>query len=494
MKLDRKLILYILLLLAAVFLFVGEAMPSGNEFIYLLRLVKQYNPAYLANDFSLSFPGNEHWLFNHIFGLPAQILSIETLGWLGRIACWIALLLGLFRLGSNWEISLRAIAISIFVWLCLGQSIVAEEWMIGGFEAKCIAYICLIFALDGFCRGKEIYPAILTGLTFSFHPAVGMWGGLGIGIALLLSKTGFVKLIKAAALIFVFALPGILPLVFSESTISNSLEEWKFIVLVRTGSIFNPFIWSKASMLILILMFVFCLWIFIKREQERKFNFLKYFLIGLGLFFLFGVFLRATGQYELMRLMPMRLFPVFVPLFFFFTFARTWKVRSFSAATAALVIAISFISFFKHNPAVFAYLQIKDNYETWVAANDDAATAFMWVADNAPEGVTVISPPWRRDSWYHSERPQIASYGFPVFESLPEWRNRISKLIGGKPMETWPHDSDEMADLYRNLKTSEIDALAREYGANYIVTDADYEEYPVLFVKGKWKVFQLRGK
>ena len=54
---------------------------------------------------------------------------------------------------------------------------------IGTFEAKCVAYICLLFALDGLLREKTIYPASCSGLTFSFHPAVGMWSILAAGLA-----------------------------------------------------------------------------------------------------------------------------------------------------------------------------------------------------------------------------------------------------------------------------------------------------------------------
>jgi hypothetical protein len=487
MKFDRKFLLYFGLLFVALFLLVGEDVPSGNEFIYLLRLVKQYNPAFLTNDFSFSFQGNEHWLFNHIFGLPAQLISPHSLGWLGRLACWAGVLLGLFRLGRNWEISDRAIAISIFIWLCLGQSIVAEEWMIGGFEAKCVAYICLIFALDGFLRGKDIYPAALTGLAFSFHPAVGLWGGLAIGIGLLLSQTPIQKLLKIGIVTAVFAIPGLLPLVLANETISTGIDDWKHIVLVRAPAIFNPFGWSRASYAVLLLSAAFTIWIFIRREKEQKFKLLQYFLIALGLFFLFGIFLRAAERYDLMRLMPMRLFPVFVPLFFLFTFARAWRERSFSAATAAIAIAIGFISLTRHNPAVFAFDQVRDNYSTWKAKYDDVSVAQQWVGDNSDPGTVVISPPWRRDGWHHSERAQVVSYGFPVFENLPEWRRRVTQLIGDAS------EPEQMQANYRNLTRGQIDALAQEYGAGYLITDGDYD-HNLLFVSGKWKVFKLGGK
>ena len=75
----------------------AKAVPFNNEFLYLLRL----QPGFLPNDWTFSHAANEHWLFNTIFSLPAHLISIEAIGWLGRVACWLLCLAALLRLGRH---------------------------------------------------------------------------------------------------------------------------------------------------------------------------------------------------------------------------------------------------------------------------------------------------------------------------------------------------------------------------------------------------------
>jgi lysylphosphatidylglycerol synthetase-like protein (DUF2156 family) len=168
--------------LAVLFLFAlvlyGKPVPHTNEFNYLLRLEKLAHPHILAVDWTFSRSADEHWLFNRVFSLLAFALPLEAVGWIGRIASWLVLFVGLLLIGKRWEIPLWQITVSIFLWLAFDQAFIVGESMIAGFEAKVVAYVCLLFALDGFLREKTFLPAALLGLTFSFHPAVGLWGGL----------------------------------------------------------------------------------------------------------------------------------------------------------------------------------------------------------------------------------------------------------------------------------------------------------------------------
>ncbi len=120
-NLKENFYLQFIALLGAVFLFVGKPVPNSNEYNYLLRLKKVYDPEFLANDITFSTPTNEYWLFDHTFGLLTLILSIETVGWIGRIACWSILLFALIKLGKRWEIPVWTISVSIFLWLYVGE-------------------------------------------------------------------------------------------------------------------------------------------------------------------------------------------------------------------------------------------------------------------------------------------------------------------------------------------------------------------------------------
>ena len=91
------------------------------------------------------------------------------------------------RLGSHFRIPPSLVAAGIFGWLVQRQSFVANEWIIGTFEAKCVGYACLLWGLDLALRGGVLLPAALVGASFSFHTAVGLWGGLAVGIAFALT-------------------------------------------------------------------------------------------------------------------------------------------------------------------------------------------------------------------------------------------------------------------------------------------------------------------
>ena len=133
-NLKDNFLVHFALLFGTIFFLVGKKPPFGNEYAYLLRLITTYNSDFLLNDATFAIHANEHWLFNHLFGLLTFFFSIEFIGWSGRIVCWAVLLFALMRLAKHWEIPLWMITASILLWLCRGQSIVGDEWIFGTFE------------------------------------------------------------------------------------------------------------------------------------------------------------------------------------------------------------------------------------------------------------------------------------------------------------------------------------------------------------------------
>ncbi|MDQ6787059.1 MAG: hypothetical protein M3033_09655 [Acidobacteriota bacterium] len=470
-------------------LLVGKKPPFDNEYAYLLRLVKTYDANFLLNDATFSAPANEHWVFNHLFGLLTFVFSIEFISWSGRVICWTILLFALIRLGKYWEIPLWTITASIFLWLCSGQAIIGSEWIIGTFEAKCVAYICLLFALDGFCREKLIYPAILLGLSFSFHPAVGMWGILAAGAALLICRRSIPELFKIGIITALFALPGLLPLL-TETAQPASFEDWKFIALVRLPTHFNPFSWSKSSIVLLYLQLAFCLLFYRNGAATKERKFLTGFLSVLCLFFTAGIFLRAFEQYQLLQYMPMRLFPVFVLLFFFFTLAKAWEQKMFAPPLKAIALVGFLCLLLLQNPLSTAFDQLAENYKTWTTSPDDAAKTFIWLHENTPNGTTVIAPPWRKDFWYLARRAEILHDGYPPFSALSDWRKRLEILTGESPPEKGRRENEEISAFYDSLTTEQINEIAARYQAQYLVSESEYP-FSAVFTSGKYKVYRL---
>ena len=491
-KLKENFWLQFAALFCVVLALSGKPVPFSNEYSYLLKLVKTYNVDFLANDFTFANPPNAYWLFNHLFGIFTLIFSVEVIGWGGRIVCWAVLLLALTRLGKQWEIPLWMISLSIFLWLAIGQSLVADEWMIGGFEAKCVAYICLLFALDGFCDGKDNVSAILLGLTFSFHPVVGLWGIGAALFALLILHRDLVRITKITAIAGFFSLIGLIPILLTPG-IKPHPENLKILELVNFPFHYDPFSWAKSSILLLFFLMAFCLVFYIQNKKEKSDTFLITFLSVLFVFFNIGLFLMVFEQYELSEYMPMRLFSVFVPLFFLFTLARAFNkkpVISSNKIIAAIGIGCLCL-FIWVNPFSVSFEQVKMTYQKWTEEMDDTEKAFVWINKNTSNGTIAIVPPWRYEYWNLAKRAQIVSYNQPTYSDLNEWQKRVDKLVGSPNPEKGVRENDDLANFYYNLNEKQINLLAEQYKAIYLISKTDYS-YDLVFQSGKQKIYRLQ--
>ena len=472
-------------LFVAVFIFHGKTVPFSNEFLYLLRLA----PDFLPNDWTFSKPANEHWLFNSIFSFPARAFSLEAIGWAGRIGVWSACLIALIRLGRRWEISYAAIAVAIFVWLAFEQTPVNGEWIFGGFEAKTVAYACLLFALDEFLKRRIVLPSILLGLSFSFHPAVGLWAILAIGLTLLFERISIADLAKIVLTTGVFALPGIVPLLAEQTNAAaSSFDDWRFIVVYRMPWHLDAFQFPRRELFALAAMFVFNIFASRKNEDFAR-RFLLKFQAALALFFLLGLVLRFFESFTLLRFMPMRLFPVFTSLFFFFTvfyfFSRIDLKRD-----RIILILFACLILVLLDPLRKGFWQIQTTVATWTAAPTDLQTAERWIASNTPPDAQIVQPPDSREFWYLSKRAGLVSFAYPTYDRLHEWRGRVADLTGASQISRGENANEEINAAYNNLSVEQINNLKQKYAATHLVSRAVYP-YPIIFETKTYKVYQL---
>ena len=487
---------------AASFLYVlllnreGVFVPSNNESLYLLQLAKFWNPNLFSNDWTFSGPLTSHFVFNFVFGPLTLLFPLQVVGWIGRILSWSVILLALFQLGKHFRIPLWMITASTLLWLFYGQSIVGGEWILGTFEAKCIAYALLFFSLNGFMGGTRIVPSILLGLSFSFHPLVGLWAVLAISLSLVVIGYPFVAIVKHGFFTFLFALPGLIPLLMT-SLGPDSSEALRFVSLVVTPYHLDPFYFASSRLFLLLLAILLCFnWFQFRSEgKSDALRFLISFQIFLGIFFVLGFLARFTGNYEVLLLMPCRLFPVLLPLFFFLHFMSAWHYWfSTKAGKGLVVVGCLALAAFGNPIHVFAD-SLKKHYSMWTRGEEDVQTAFRWIATNTPDDSIVISPPWRGDSFYFSRRGQVASWWVPRFDRLTEWRQRLELIAGDvssvKP-ETTKARMDHMIRHYNHLREADIDSLRAEYGANYLLSSTDYS-YPVVFDSGRYKIYSLES-
>lgn len=491
-KLRDNYFVHFLALILTVFALVGKPIPYSNDFSYLLRLLSTYNSQLFQNDIAFSAYQNEHWLFNHLFGVLTLFLSVEIVGWVGRFLCWSALIALLLRLGKRWEIPLWMASLAVFLWLCLGQTIVNDEWMFGGFEAKCVAYIFLLFALDRFCDGRDLSSAALLGLAFSFHPIVGLWGILASILALIVShkdlvRTGRVILVSAA-----FSSIGLIPvLIMKANSATSSVENLQYLELIKFPFHFDPYAWARSSIIFVTLLGAAAVSLHVRKQRsDAPPTFLAAFLVFLGIFFLFGLLLRVFDQYALLEFMPMRLFPVFAPLFFLFYLGAAFREKLDRTLLISVTMIVFIFSLWTKLP-IRTYEQVRSTYEEWSRPTDDTGEAFIWLNKNTPGDSVVIAPPWRYDFWYLSRRAKIVSYHQPIYSDLGEWQTRVDRLTGKALVENGIREDVELSKFYFGLSADEIKRISLKYNATYLVSESDYP-FPLVYSKGKTKIFSLK--
>jgi hypothetical protein len=496
LELKNNIFLNLTFLLASV-LALAPALgpvPSSNENIYLLYLEKLWDPNVLARDWTFAGPFYGHWIFSYLFGSLTLVFSLETVGWIGRVLSWSLILIALFRLGRHFAIPAWMISLSIFLWLLYQQSPVGGEWVLGTFEAKCIAYIFLFFSLSELIKGRDLLGSFLLGLCFTFHGVVGMWALLAVGLTVLFVRYPAARLIKMGLCVLLSAAPGLivtLPTISGDWTLSQ--EQAKFLALVAAPFHLDPLSFPKRDVFLLLILFCFNWLYFRSSPNDKTLRFLNYFLLFLGLFSLMGVVARLTGNYRFLFYFPFRLFPMFVPLFFFFCLMSVCYHRSLTRVGGGWLLGVGILALLCLPGGAVGQLidQTKRHYGYWAQYYDwdDLQKSFLWVSENTPPNSIIILPPWRKESFYLSRRATIVSWASPRMDRFKEWQERINALIGDFSIED-EHLGRKWEDHYNQLSETEIASIIAKYGGEYLVTEGTYN-YPVLFDSGTYRVYSL---
>ncbi len=522
----------------------GNRVPGGNEQIYLLYLMKAWHARFLASDWTFQEPTAGHPAFNLVFGWPTFFISLETLGWIGRLASWAAIFAALMRIGGHFRLPRWLVSGGILLWLIQRQSFVANEWIIGTFEAKCAAYACLLWAIDLILRGGIAAPALLTGLAFTFHSAVGLWGGAAVALAFVSVnpiKTSL-RFISWAALA---ALPGVLAslkLVLGGHAISP--DEARYLVVSEMPFHLDPLTFGKAKIAVLYMMLLFN-WLQARGEarvsachpersegslsseaQETlrcaqgdghsrqshfrstgggrpvsaigQWDFLIRFQLVAGAFFAAGILFRLLGRFSLVELFPFRVFAVTVMLFFFWHLGAAYWHRREPRPAAAMVVLGALTFFCLPSPVARLQGLAGDQLPKWRRGDDDFRAAAKWVRDHTPPDTVVIAPPWRKDAFYFTQRPLVADWHAPRYDAMTEWRQRVEALVGDvSHMDVEDNLAGEMdqpaRDHYARLGPAALSAIARRFGGDLLITEGNYA-YPALFRRGTYTVYQLAAE
>ncbi len=165
---------------------VRSPVPGINEPHYLCKAKHFWEPNWCAGDFFLD-SSNPHLCFYWTIGWLTHVLPLSWAAWVGR-------LLGLSVLASGWVFFLQTLHSErrLVVWTSWTYLLMAAcgnfsgEWLVGGIEAKVIAYGLAFWALGFWLRKAPRVAALCAGLALSFHQVVGAWfvicGTLVVGL------------------------------------------------------------------------------------------------------------------------------------------------------------------------------------------------------------------------------------------------------------------------------------------------------------------------
>ena len=155
--------------------FAFTVVPDVNESHYLTKAKQFWNPNWCAGDLFLE-SSDAHYIFFLTFGWLTRIASLETAAWIGRIFCWFAFAWSWVFLNRSLSIRpwLSLITATLFM-LLSNRFDMAGEWVVGGFEAKSVAYIFVVLAIAWMVNKKTAHALVALALAISFHAVIGIW-------------------------------------------------------------------------------------------------------------------------------------------------------------------------------------------------------------------------------------------------------------------------------------------------------------------------------
>ena len=204
--------------IAAIFalftLYAGSTPPAVNEAHYLAKARHYWQPNWATGDLFLESL-DAHGVFYWLLGWLTVCLPFSAAAWVARGIIWLALAAGWQRLSyaaAPW----RYLSVwTAMVWIVLVEyGAMAGEWVVGGVEAKGLAYACVFWGISRFIRQRWKSGLLILGLATSCHVLVGGWSLVAAvcsWLAVGRYRPTMQSLLPASCGAVLLALPGLWP-------------------------------------------------------------------------------------------------------------------------------------------------------------------------------------------------------------------------------------------------------------------------------------------
>lgn len=157
------------------YLFSAAAVPDVNEAHYWTKAKHFWDSNFCPGDLFLG-SADAHWSFYVTLGQWTRVLPLEQAVWCGRWTVWLAMATGwwaltrVFRLGTLSLLGSAALLVVATRWGHL-----SGEWVVGGAEAKGLAFAWIFGALAAACSQRWSVALALAGIAAGFHVLAGGW-------------------------------------------------------------------------------------------------------------------------------------------------------------------------------------------------------------------------------------------------------------------------------------------------------------------------------
>lgn len=492
---------------------------DGNE-CDVLPAAKQFmDPGWLARDWYLNLPIGYRYAFNVPVGLALKVASFPVVANVGRVviaALFAAAAVSLFR------------AFGVSVWLCLPwvylferkQDLAAAEWILKALETKVFAYVAALFALAALARGRYARMAACLGVALSFHLLVGIYASLCTAACMLLGahRQALREVWRWAWPALLTGAPGLFALA-AYATGRGTLDPEaaragaEIYVQFRVPHHVLPETFAPSYRF----WFALCAggFLLMRLLPSNRYRLLGQY--GLAACALFGVGLVVAhfGRVSLLRFYWFRYPDVMLPLLGWFALAMLlhdalgWLRRAKHALLRAVTLPLQFVPLGATCVmALWCLVPYGLDTRTRVLAQELRPKRFSvpeirgsamtrWIRKHTEPDARFLIDPGLENFYVEAERAVFVSFKHsPQSEGdIVEWYRRLTLLNGGRtPRGKGFGALREIALSYRLLSPAQLEALAREYDLDYLLTKATGLPFQRVHREPGWALYRFAKK
>lgn len=460
----------------------------ANE-VDILPLARQFfEHDWLPNDWYLNLDFGYRYLFNLTFGFLIPWLGFEYGVYLGRLLVYLVLAIAIYIFFRTLRLRF-SFGILVLLLFLHHQSLIAGEWIVGGFETKTISYAFVFLSLSFFYRKRYLPGFAFAGAAISFHIIVGCYALFCIVVATLLNKawrSEWRLYIKHSWPFFItgyFGLQAIIEQLLWQSDVDPRV--WEIYIQFRVPHHVLPAAWDGnlwigelvlATGLFLILYFV---------GKSNLTRFVAAYALGSVVLFLFGLAIYFWGEINLLRFYWFRFPDVMVPfmgvvLITLFLndigdgrlIIRILPHRFQPEIQRVLGRVIPIILISGTMVIVFHSLyQLQTEFEYSRQHNtSQRLLALEWISENAPKQAIFLVDPTMPDFYIYAQRAQFVSWKHLPDSAVDilEWYKRIKLCNGNRSPDKSGFDVfEELSSNFYHLDEDQIRQIANLYEINY---------------------------